>query len=53
MKQFSKETTKRVWLSALLLFVCVAATAAALISILNSFQMDAEGAIELVSETEP
>ena len=51
MKQFSKETTKRVWLSALLLFVCVAATAAALISILNSFQMDAEGAIELESET--
>lgn len=50
MRSINKETSKRVWLFALLLFVCVAATAAAVISILSSFQMDASGAIELAGE---
>lgn len=42
--------TKWIWLSVLILFVCVAATSIAFVSRLDSFLLDDEGAIPLVSE---
>lgn len=42
--------TKWIWLSVLILFVCVAATAIAFLSRLDSFLLDDEGAISLIAE---
>ena len=41
---------KRIWVSVLILFVCVAATAIAFLSRLDSFLLDDEGAISLITE---
>ena len=42
--------TKWIWLSVLILFACVAATTIAFLSRLDSFQLDDEGAISLITE---
>ena len=42
--------TKWIWLSVLILFVCVAATTIAFMSRLDSFLLDDEGAISLITE---
>lgn len=42
--------TKWIWLSVLILLVCVAATTIAFVSRLDSFLLDDEGAISLISE---
>ena len=41
--------TKWIWLSVLILFVCVAATTIAFMSRLDSFLLDDEGAISLIT----
>ena len=42
--------TKWIWLSVLILFVCVAGTTIAFMSRLDSFLLDDEGAISLITE---
>ena len=44
---------KRVWLVALVLFVCVATTTIAVVNIFNGFKLDSSGAIDLVDGNEP
>ena len=46
----SNNRTKLIWLSVLILFLCVAATAIAFFSILDGFLLDDEGAISLITE---
>jgi len=50
MKKLNNSITKWIWLSVLILFVCVTATAIAFLSRLDSFLLDDEGAISLITE---
>lgn len=50
MAKLNRSKTKWIWLSVLILFVCVAATAIAFTSRLHSFLLDDRGAISLIAE---
>ena len=45
-----KKNNKRVWMLALVLFICVATTTIAVVNIFNSFRLDSSGAIDVFVE---